>query len=122
MHAKSAFALFLATAIGVSGEPTWVNFPGQLDCPKGGIISQSKLEAAVYGPAGSIYETAAANLASGYCATEDFDDIPLYNVFIPGAASIGFAYQASTDTYWYCYNTALDSPFVPCKEESAPSS
>ncbi|KAM3424382.1 hypothetical protein BST61_g11080 [Cercospora zeina] len=118
MHAKSAIAVFFATAM-AGTQPSYVNLPGQLDCPKGGIISQAQLINAITGPQGSIYESAASNLASGYCATADFDDIPLYNVFISGYATIGYAYQESTNTYWYCYNAALGGAFATCKEESA---
>ena len=93
MHASSIIALALgATAVSAAAFPRQVSgcdglfcqFPATIDCPvpngKGVTSDMLKKQVKSASRVGAPQETSASNLATKYCSSPKFRDIPLWTV------------------------------------------
>ncbi|RYP07546.1 hypothetical protein DL764_002423 [Monosporascus ibericus] len=98
---RSLFAV-LGGVAGVHAA-TYNGFPNALTCSLDDTTTATRTAAEVQrmvtGPAGTLIDPSASNVASGKCTSLR---IPYYNVSDGAFGLVAFAYDEASDTYYYC--------------------
>ncbi|EFQ27538.1 hypothetical protein CGRA01v4_04643 [Colletotrichum graminicola] len=87
---------------------TFLGFPESLTCKTDNgpaTISETECQNAIVGPKGLKQDDSAANVASGHCST--LSGIPLFVESVAGKGDVGFAFDKSKNTYYFCFGQGV---------------